>query len=66
MKKVIAVLTAMAFALPLSVAFAQETTPVAPEKKMEQKSPAKHKKHKTHKKAKKESASPVTAAPETK
>lgn len=65
MKKVIAIFTAMAFALTLGVAFAQETAPAAPEKKVEQKTPAKHKRHKAHKKVKKEAAT-STAAPATK
>ena len=55
MKKIIALFTAMAFALTLGVAaFAQEkgAAPAAPEKKMEE--PAKKPTHKEKKKAKKE------------
>jgi hypothetical protein len=62
MKKVIALFTAMAFALTLGTAFAQEKTaaPAAPEKK-EEKAPVK-KKH-AHKHAKKKAAQKEEAAP---
>jgi hypothetical protein len=54
MKKIIALFTAMAFALTLGVAFAQEpAAPAAPEKKMEEKAPATHKEKKKAKKEKK-------------
>ncbi len=64
MKKIIALFTAMAFAMTLGVAFAQEKTeaPKAPEKK-EEKAPVKKKAAKKHarKKAdkKKETAAPA-------
>ena len=64
MKKIIALFTAMAFALTLGVAFAQETTPApAPEKKMEEKAPAKKKAAKKEKKKKKKAAKKEEAAP---
>ncbi|MGE5172209.1 MAG: hypothetical protein ACM3MD_00070 [Betaproteobacteria bacterium] len=65
MKKVIALFTAIAFALTLGVAFAQEKTqaPAAPEKK-EAKAPAK-KKHATKHAKKKAAKKEETAAPAT-
>jgi hypothetical protein len=72
MKKMIAFLTAVVFALTLSAAFAQEkAAPQAPPEKAlaTEKAPAKHKKHSTHKvhkKVKKEAAAPETKAPATK
>jgi uncharacterized protein YxeA len=68
MKKIIALLTAMAFTLTLGVAFAQDTTkaPAAPVKK-EEKTPVTKKHAKKHAKKgaeKKEAAAP--AAPATK
>lgn len=71
MKKLIALFTAMAFALTLGVAFAEEQStapiaPAAPEKKMEEKAPAKKMKKKTAKKkkkaAKKEEMAPAAPA----
>jgi hypothetical protein len=57
MKKLIALFTAMAFALTLGVAFAEEkaAAPMAPEKKMEEKAPAKKEKKKSKKDKKKAS-----------
>ena len=68
MKKMIALFTAMAFALTLGTAFAEEkaATPPAP---TAEKAPVKHKKHEKHKKhmkAKKESAAPEATAPAAK
>ena len=72
MKKIIALFTAMAFALTLGVAFAEEAAaPAAPEKKMDVKAPATHKekkkakkeKKKSKKAAKKEEAAAPAAAP---
>lgn len=68
MKKIIALCTAMAFALTLGVAFAEETTATPPAPTAE-KAPAKHKKHdkqKKHRKAKKESTAPEATAPSAK
>lgn len=67
MKKIIALFTAMAFALSLGVAFAQEKTeaPAAPAKK-EEKAPVKKKaakKHATKKHAKKNEKAAAPAAP---
>ena len=63
MKKIIALCTAMAFALSLGMAYAQEKTetPAAPEQKAEKKAAKKkHHKHKKKKAAKKdESAEPM-------
>ena len=54
MKKIVALFTAVMFSLTLGVAFAQTAAP-APEKKAEEKAPAKkEKKAKKDKKAKKE------------
>ena len=54
MKKIIALFTAMAFALTLGVAFAEEMAPAAgSEKKMDEKAPATHKEKKKAKKEKK-------------
>ncbi len=68
MKKLIAILTAVAFALSLGVAFAQEAKAPAEPMKKEEKAPAKKKKaakkEKKHKKAAKEEA--PAAAPEAK
>ena len=71
MKKIIALFTAMAFALTLGVAFAGEQAPAAAEKApaVTEKSPvtAKRDKKARHaKKHKKESAAPAAAAPATK
>jgi hypothetical protein len=72
MKKIIALFTAMAFALTLGVAFAQEqTAPAAAPEKKEEKAPAKKKKAakkaKKKKAAKTEEAAPAApAAPEAK
>ncbi len=72
MKKMMAMIMAVAFALSCGLAFAQEAkAPAEPEKKMEEKAPAKKKKkaakkEKKHKKAaKKEEAAPAPA-PEAK
>ncbi|HTP05733.1 MAG TPA: hypothetical protein VMM54_11345 [Nitrospirota bacterium] len=70
MKKIVALFTAMAFALTLGVAFAEEKAPAAPEKApaTTEKAPAKTnktKKAKHTKKHKKEAAAPA-AAPATK
>ncbi len=57
MKKIVALFTAVMFALTLGVAFAQEKAPAPmPEKKAEEKAPAKKEKksHKEKKKAQKE------------
>jgi preprotein translocase subunit SecG len=53
MKKIIALFTAVMFALTLGVAFAQEKAAPMPEKKAEEKAPAKKKSHKEKKKEKK-------------
>lgn len=69
MKKIVALFTAMVFALTLGIAFAEEkaATPSPAEKTpAAEKSPAKHKKHIKHKKQKKETATPEAAAPATK
>jgi hypothetical protein len=70
MKKIIALFTALAFAMTLGVAFAQEKAPApAPEKKMEEPAPAKKKSHKEKKadkkkkKAEKKSEKKEAAAP---
>jgi hypothetical protein len=70
MKKIVALFTAMAFALTLGVAFAEEKAPAASEKApaTTEKAPAKAnktKKAKHSKKHKKEAAAPA-AAPATK
>ncbi len=69
MKKIIALFTAIAFALTLGVAFAQEKTqaPAAPEKK-EVKAPAKKKHASKHarKKAAKKEGTVAPSAPATK
>ena len=71
MKKIIALFTAVAFALTLGVAFAQEQAPAAAAKTpaTTEKAPAKAKKAKKAKhvkKHKKEAAAPEAAAPATK
>ncbi len=70
MKKIVALFTAMAFALTLGTAFAQEKAPATTEKApaaATTKAPAKTKKAKKHvKKHKKEAAAPAEAAPATK
>jgi hypothetical protein len=70
MKKIVALFTAMAFALTLGVAFAEEKAPATPEKTpaAAEKAPAKVKKAKTAKHAKKhkKEAAPAEAAPATK
>jgi len=73
MKKIIALFTAVAFALTLGVAFAQEQAPAATAKTpaTAEKAPApakakKAKKVKHVKKHKKEAAAPEAAAPATK
>lgn len=70
MKKIVALFTAMAFALTLGVAFAEEQAPAAAGKApaTTEKTPAKAKKaKKAHvKKHKKEAAAPVAATPATK
>ena len=70
MKKIIALFTAMAFALTLGVAFAEEQAPAAGKAPATtEKAPAKAKKAKKAKhlkKHKKEAAAPVAATPATK
>jgi hypothetical protein len=71
MKKLIALFTAMAFALTLGVAFAEEQAPAAAGKApaTTEKAPAKAKKAKKAKhvkKHKKEAAAPVAGTPATK
>ncbi len=69
MKKIVALFTAMAFALTLGVAFAEEKAPATTEKApaATTKAPAKAKKAKKHvKKHKKEAAAPAEAAPAAK
>lgn len=70
MKKIVALFTAMAFALTLGVAFADEKTPTAPEKApaTTEKAPAKASKAKKakHVKKHKKGASAPTAVPATK
>jgi outer membrane biosynthesis protein TonB len=62
MKKLIALFTAMAFALTLGVAFAQETpAPAAP--KAEEKAPMTHKEKKKAKKEKKKAKKEAKKAP---
>ena len=68
MKKIVAILTAMAFALTLGVAFAEDQpAPAGGEQKMEKKEvkkkkkkPVKKKTHKHKKEMKKEEAAPET------
>jgi hypothetical protein len=67
MKKIVALFTAMAFALTLGVAFAEEQAPAAGKAPATtEKAPAKAKKAKHVKKHKKEAAAPVAATPATK
>ncbi len=65
MKKIVALFTAMMFAMTLSIAFAaDQTAPATGEKKPEEKAPAKHKaatKHKVAKKHKAEEKTPAVA-----
>ena len=67
MKKLIALFTAIAFALTLGVAFAQEKTqaPATPEKKVE-KAPVKKHAHKHAKKTAKKEEAAAPVAPATK
>jgi len=63
MKKIIALFTAMAFALTLGVAFAEEKAPAAPEKApTAEKAPAKTNKAKTTKHVKKQKHEAAPAA----
>ncbi len=68
MKKIVALFTAMAFALTLGVAFAEEQAPAAAGKApaTTEKAPAKAKKAKHVKKHKKEAAAPAAATSATK
>jgi hypothetical protein len=64
MKKIVALFTALAFALTLGVAFAEEkpAAPAAGEQKMEEKAPAKKKAAKKKKAVKKKEEAPAPAA----
>ena len=71
MKKIVALFTAMAFALTLGVAFAEEQAPAAAGKAPATTEKAPSKAHKARKamhvkKHKKEAAAPVAATPATK
>jgi hypothetical protein len=67
MKKIVALFTAMAFALTLGVAFAEEKAPAATEKApAAEKAPTKVKKAKKHVKKHKHEAAPAAAGTATK